>query len=54
MFRSELPIDPGAWIRGRGWALWKALILIEGYRKTDQAKANEARRILTEVLSSPL
>ena len=54
VFRSEVPVDPGAWIRGRGWALWKALILIEGYRKTDQAKANEARRILTEVLSSPL
>jgi aminoglycoside phosphotransferase (APT) family kinase protein len=54
VFRNELPVEPGAWIRGRGWALWKALIIIEWHRKTDPAKANEARRILTEVLSAPL
>ena len=53
-FRSELPVDPSAWTRGRGWALWKALITIEGYRTTDEAKANEARRILTEVLADDL
>jgi aminoglycoside phosphotransferase (APT) family kinase protein len=53
-FRNKLPVEPGAWTRGRGWALWKALILIAGYRTTDEGKANEARRILTEVLNSPL
>ncbi len=25
-FRTYLPVDEGTWIRGRGWALWKALI----------------------------
>ena len=25
-FRAELGVDPGTWSRGRGWALWKALI----------------------------
>lgn len=25
-FRQELGVDPGTWSRGRGWALWKALI----------------------------
>ena len=39
------------WTRGRGWALWKALILIAG---TDPNKAIDARRVLTEVLNSPL
>jgi aminoglycoside phosphotransferase (APT) family kinase protein len=53
-FRNKLPVEPGAWTRGRGWALWKALILIAGYLTTDEGKANEARRILTEVLNSPL
>ena len=54
LFRNELPVEPGAWKRGRGWALGKALILIAGYRTTDEAKANEARRILTEVLADDL
>ena len=25
-FRTERGVDPGTWARGRGWALWKALI----------------------------
>jgi aminoglycoside phosphotransferase (APT) family kinase protein len=25
-FRERLPLDDGTWARGRGWALWKALI----------------------------
>ena len=25
-FKSQLPVDEGTWARGRGWALWKALI----------------------------
>jgi len=25
-FRARLGVDPGTWARGRGWALWKALI----------------------------
>jgi hypothetical protein len=25
-FRAELAFDAGTWARGRGWALWKALI----------------------------
>ena len=27
-FRSELGVDAGTWSRGRGWALWKALITL--------------------------
>jgi aminoglycoside phosphotransferase (APT) family kinase protein len=25
-FKSQLPVDEATWARGRGWALWKALI----------------------------
>ena len=25
-FQARLPVDEGTWARGRGWALWKALI----------------------------
>lgn len=27
-FRAALPVDNEAWVRGRGWTLWKALIVI--------------------------
>lgn len=26
VFKSRVPVDEGTWARGRGWALWKALI----------------------------
>lgn len=50
-FRAALPLDAATWARGRGWALWKALITIEGERETNRARANDARRVLAEVLA---
>lgn len=26
VFRDVLALDPSAWVRARGWALWKALL----------------------------
>jgi aminoglycoside phosphotransferase (APT) family kinase protein len=49
-FRAALPLDSGTWARGRGWALWKALITLAEYRFSDATKAAEARRVLNEVL----
>jgi aminoglycoside phosphotransferase (APT) family kinase protein len=50
-FRAGLPVDRATWTRGRGWALWKALITLAEYRDADLAKAAEARRVIAEVLS---
>ena len=50
-FRAALPLDDATWARGRGWALWKALITLVEFRATDLGKAEEARRVLREVLS---
>ena len=41
-FRAELGVDDGTWSRGRGWALWKALITMPG---------TEARRDIEQVLA---
>lgn len=49
-FRAGLPLDRATWARGRGWALWKALITLAEYRFSDATKAAEARRVLAEVL----
>jgi aminoglycoside phosphotransferase (APT) family kinase protein len=50
-FRAGVPVDGAAWARGRGWALWKALITLAEYLDTDPAKAAEARRVIDEVLA---
>lgn len=50
-FRAALPLDNATWARGRGWALWKALITVAGSIETDPTKAAEARRVIDAVLA---
>jgi len=50
-FRSTLGVDAGTWARGRGWALWKALITVAGSREMDPEKADDSRRVIAEVLA---
>jgi aminoglycoside phosphotransferase (APT) family kinase protein len=49
--RADLEVDQGAWARGRGWTLWKALITIAGSRDSDPVAAARASRVLDEVLA---
>jgi aminoglycoside phosphotransferase (APT) family kinase protein len=49
-FRDALAVDPATWARGRGWALWKALITLAGYVDTDPARAAAAQRVIDDVL----
>lgn len=51
VFRSELGLDRATWARGRGWALWKALIVLAGARDTDYEVAASAVRVIDEVLT---
>ena len=50
-FRTALATDDAAWARGRGWALWKGLITLAEHIDTHPLKANEARRVVNEVLA---
>ena len=49
-FRRELGVDDGTWMRGCGWALWKALILLAGVTETNAVEAATPRRVLAELL----
>ena len=49
-FRKALNLDPATWERGRGWTLWKALIVYAGLPGTDHNAIEESKRILYEVL----
>ena len=53
-FRAALPLDADAWARGRGWALWKAVITLAGHIDAESeaaaARLAEARRTLDALL----
>ena len=49
-FRAELGVDAGTWLRGRGWALWKALISLVGHLERDAPDAALARREIEQIL----
>lgn len=53
-FRTRRSVDTATWARGRGWALWKALITIAWNSGTDPAAAAEARLVLEHVLADHL
>jgi len=53
-FRDELVLDPATWARGRGWALWKALILAAGVARGPAADVERAWSVVEEVLATPL
>lgn len=46
VFRQRVAVDDDTWSRGRGWALWKALITL-----AEDRAAEDARRTIQEVLA---
>lgn len=50
-FRTALQLDSGTWARGRGWALWKGLLVLARSIDTDPLRAGEARRVIEAVLA---
>jgi aminoglycoside phosphotransferase (APT) family kinase protein len=55
-FRDRLAVDDATWSRGRGWALWKALITHAKVRERDDAARRfgwrvSAREVVEEVLA---
>ncbi len=51
-FRADLDVDAATWSRGRGWALWKALITLVGHLEHDDRRAAaQARRDIERALA---
>lgn len=48
-FRAALAVDSATWSRGRGWALWKALITLSP--EADLVAAATARQVIAAVLA---
>lgn len=50
-FRAALPADNATWARGRGWTLWKALIVFAELSGTNALEARKSQRVIDEVLA---
>ncbi|NEA35145.1 aminoglycoside phosphotransferase family protein [Streptomyces sp. SID13031] len=53
-FRRTVSQDAATWARARGWALWKALIVLADVIDVDASKAAVNQRVIEEVLTDPL
>lgn len=51
VFKDLLPVDGAAWARGRGWALWKALIVLVRALKDDPEDARRTKHVIDEILT---
>ncbi len=50
-FRVALGFDKDTWARGRGWALWKALIVYAAKPGTNYYEVEKSKQVIGEVLA---
>lgn len=50
-FLTTLPADGAVRARGRGWALWKGLIVLARYINSNPVEAEKSRHVIEEVLA---
>ena len=50
-FRAALPLDAGTWARGRGWTLWKALIVYAALPGANPLDAEQSGRIIADLVA---
>lgn len=50
-FAAALPLDAATWARARGWAVWKALLIVAQHQRSQPSKAAEARRVIDDVIA---
>jgi aminoglycoside phosphotransferase (APT) family kinase protein len=51
VFREAIPLDPETWARGRGWALWKALIVAAEVVQSTAVESDRCWRTIREVVA---
>lgn len=51
-FRAELDVDDASWLRGRGWALYQAVVALPYYWNTNRGMVRQASHALAQVLAA--
>ncbi len=54
IFRDVLPFDDNLWVRGRAWALWKALIITANMTETNAVERAQSSHVITEIIEDYL
>lgn len=48
---SRLSVDTATWARGRGWALWKAVVTYTDATSTESAQARHAKHVIDQIIA---
>jgi aminoglycoside phosphotransferase (APT) family kinase protein len=51
VFKEQLPADEATWTRGRGWAIWKAMIVLVRALDTDPDDAEFTKNVIDKILA---
>ena len=51
IFKQRLPFDEATWVRGRGWAIWKAMIVLVEALKDDPEDAAYTKGVIEAILA---
>ena len=51
VFKERLPVDEATWTRGRGWAIWKAMIVLARALDTSPADADVTKHVINKILA---
>jgi aminoglycoside phosphotransferase (APT) family kinase protein len=51
VFNERLPADEATWTRGRGWAIWKAMIVLVGALDTDPDEAELTKNVIGKIIA---
>jgi aminoglycoside phosphotransferase (APT) family kinase protein len=49
--RGRLSVDTATWARGRGWALWKAVVTYTDATSTEGAQAAQAKHVMDQIIA---
>jgi len=51
LFKQPLPVDEATWTRGRGWAIWKAMIVLVHELDTDPDQAELTKNVIGKIIA---
>jgi aminoglycoside phosphotransferase (APT) family kinase protein len=51
VFKQRLPVDEATWTRGRGWAIWKAMIVLVEQLDTDPDGAERTKDVIGKIIA---